>query len=189
MCGCRGSARTNLIIVPKNVAFDFLLFCNRNPIALPVLEVGNPGDPYSHTMAPGADIRTDLVRYQIIENGEPVAVVNNVKDQFSKDSVFFLVGCSDTFSWMLKAAKLNFRFIGGFNTNVQCEPAGIFAGHIVATCRVFENSRAALRAVEISSKYPSAHGGPDVYGRPCRYRNQGYLSAGVSYIGGTAGSY
>jgi uncharacterized protein YcsI (UPF0317 family) len=166
MSACSGYARANLVIVPCDVAFDFLLFCNRNPQTLPLLEAGDPGNPTSMVVAPGADIRTDLVRYQIIENGVPVAKPTNIKDCFKDDSVFFLIGCSDTFSWMLKANNLKYRFIGGYVTSLECNPAGIFAGHIVVTCRVFENSQYALRAIEISSRYPGAHGSPVYMGEP-----------------------
>lgn len=52
MCG--GYAQANLCILPKDYAFDFLLFCMRNPKPCPVLEVGDIGSRVIRTMADGA---------------------------------------------------------------------------------------------------------------------------------------
>ena len=54
-----GFVQANLAIVPKDLAFDFLLFCQRNAQPCPVLEVLEPGSPEPRETAPGADIRTD----------------------------------------------------------------------------------------------------------------------------------
>ena len=35
--------QANLVVVPRHLAFDFLLFCQRNPRACPLLAVGEPG--------------------------------------------------------------------------------------------------------------------------------------------------
>ena len=40
---CNGYAQANLCILPKDYAFDFLLFCMRNPKPCPILEVGDVG--------------------------------------------------------------------------------------------------------------------------------------------------
>lgn len=40
---CAGYAQANLCILPKAQAFDFLLFCMRNPRPCPILEVGEAG--------------------------------------------------------------------------------------------------------------------------------------------------
>ena len=57
---CRGYAQANLAIVPRDYAFEFLLFCQRNPYPCPVIDVTEPGDPRPKLMAPDADLRTDL---------------------------------------------------------------------------------------------------------------------------------
>ena len=43
---CLGYAQANLVIVPKNIAYDFLLFTQRNPKSCPLLEVGDVGDKF-----------------------------------------------------------------------------------------------------------------------------------------------
>lgn len=39
---CNGYAQGNLVVLPKALAWDFLLFCQRNPKACPLLEAGIP---------------------------------------------------------------------------------------------------------------------------------------------------
>src|SRR2546421_4757829 len=65
-----GFVQANLVILPKEWAFDFLLFCQRNPKPCPLLDVTEPGDPEPKTVAPGADLRTDLPAYRVWKNGE-----------------------------------------------------------------------------------------------------------------------
>src|SRR5580700_4575332 len=67
-----GYLQANLVIVPKELAFDFLLFCQRNPKPCPLLDVTEPGDPEPKLVAPGADLRTDVPRYRVYQNGEVV---------------------------------------------------------------------------------------------------------------------
>lgn len=51
-CGiAQGYAQANLMILPKEQAFDFLLFAQRNPKPCPLLEVMEPGVPVRHIMA------------------------------------------------------------------------------------------------------------------------------------------
>jgi uncharacterized protein YcsI (UPF0317 family) len=80
MEACQGYAQVNLAIVPKEYAYDFLLFCTRNPRPCPVLTVTNPGDPYPKELSSEVDIRTDLPRYRIFKNGEmidePTGILN-----------------------------------------------------------------------------------------------------------------
>ena len=163
---CRGSVQANLVIVRRDLAFEFLQFCIRNPRPCPVLEVGDPGDPYSKLVAPGADIRTDLAGYRVLENGGCIAELTNIKEYWKDDYVFFLLGCSVSFDWLLQAADIQYRFTGGYKSNIQCVPAGRFTGHMVVTCRLFSGSQNAIRAVEITSRYPRVHGGPLHMGDP-----------------------
>lgn len=41
---CNGYAQGNLVVLPKALAWDFLLFCQRNPKACPLLEVADAGE-------------------------------------------------------------------------------------------------------------------------------------------------
>src|ERR1043166_1214032 len=64
-----GYVQANLVVVPRDLAFDFLLFCQRNPKPCPVLDVTEPGSPEPRQIAPGADLRTDLPRYCVYQHG------------------------------------------------------------------------------------------------------------------------
>lgn len=166
MNACREYVQANLVIVPQNIAFDFLLFCIRNPKPCPILEVGDPGDPYTKLTAMRADITTDLPRYQILENGKVVAEPTDIREYWKDDYVFYLLGCSLSFEWLLKAADIRYRFIGTYKSNIQAIPAGQFAGYYVVTCRLFRGAYDAIRAVEITTRYPRVHGGPVHIGDP-----------------------
>ena len=63
-----GHVQANLAILPKELAFDFLLFCQRNPKPCPLLEVIEPGQVEPVITSAGADIRTDATGYRIYEN-------------------------------------------------------------------------------------------------------------------------
>jgi len=64
-----GFVQCNLAIMPKAFAFDFMLYCQRNQRACPVLEVTDPGDPVLRKLAPTADLRTDCAKYSIFIDG------------------------------------------------------------------------------------------------------------------------
>jgi uncharacterized protein YcsI (UPF0317 family) len=48
--------QANVVIVPQDLAFDFLRFCQSNPKPCPLLEVTEPGAWEPRHVAPGADI-------------------------------------------------------------------------------------------------------------------------------------
>lgn len=75
-----GYTQANLVILPKEDAFDFLLFCQRNPKPCPLLEVTDVGDPILKTIACHADIRTDLPKYRIYQNGRFIKEVTDIVD-------------------------------------------------------------------------------------------------------------
>src|SRR2546422_5061718 len=62
--------QANLAVLPKASAYDFLLFCQRNPRPCPLLEVTDVGSAEPVGVAPGADLRTDIPRYRIYTHGE-----------------------------------------------------------------------------------------------------------------------
>ena len=163
---CYGYAITNLAIVPKDIAFEFLLFCNRNPRPCPVVEVTDPGDPEPKLMAPGADLRTDLPLYRVFENGELIDEPTDIIKYWRDDLVCFLLGCSCTFEWALKAANVSWRTFGAYNTSIPCIPAGRFHGNMVVTVRAFPTTHDAVRAVQISSRHLLMHGPPVHIGDP-----------------------
>src|SRR5512137_1141543 len=72
-----GFAQANLVILPQRYAFDFLLFCQRNPKPCPLLEVLEPGR-YRTDFLADADIRTDIPRYHIYRKGRLEATVKEI---------------------------------------------------------------------------------------------------------------
>src|SRR5215831_19097781 len=64
-----GYVQANLVVLPRQQAFDFLLFCQRNPKPCPLIDVTEAGSPEPAHAAPGADLRTDLPKYRIYRHG------------------------------------------------------------------------------------------------------------------------
>jgi uncharacterized protein YcsI (UPF0317 family) len=52
--------QANMIVLPKDWAYDFLVFAQRNPQAMPILDITEPGDGEAKLIAPGSDVRTDI---------------------------------------------------------------------------------------------------------------------------------
>jgi uncharacterized protein YcsI (UPF0317 family) len=124
-----GYAQANLIAVPADWAYDDLLFAQRNPRPCPVLDVTDPGSATT-VLAPTADLRTDLPRYQIWEHGQLVDEPADVTDRWLTDLVTFLIGCSFTFETALAQAGVPLRHVeqartvAMYVTNRECRPAG-----------------------------------------------------------------
>src|SRR5262245_17709723 len=92
-----GSVQANLVVLPRTQAFDFLLFCQRNPKPCPLLDVTEAGDPEPKLCAPGADVRTDVPRYRVYRNGELTDEPMDIVKLWQPDWVAFLIGCSFTY--------------------------------------------------------------------------------------------
>jgi uncharacterized protein YcsI (UPF0317 family) len=166
-----GYTQANLVVLPEADAFDFLRFCVANPRPCPVLEVCEPGDPEPRNFAPGADIRTDLPRYRVLEHGALTDEVSDIRGLWRENLVAFLIGCSFTFERALLAAGLPVRHIEQdsnvpmYETAVACRPAGRFSGPLVVSMRPM-TPRQAIRATQITSRYAAVHGAPVHVGDP-----------------------
>ena len=166
-----GFVQANLVVLPKDWAFDFLLFCQRNPKPCPLLDVTEPGDPEPKTVAPGADLRTDLPMYRVWKDGELVAEPTEIGDYWRSHLVAFLIGCSFTFENALQTAGVPVRHIEEgrnvpmYKTTVPCKPAGRFCGPLVVSMRPLAPPQA-IKATRICGKYPLAHGAPVHFGDP-----------------------
>ena len=88
---CHGYAQANLVILPKELAFDFLLFTQRNPKPCPVLDVTEAGCPEPKVAAPGADIRYDIPKYRIYRYGKLTDEVSDLSAYWQTDLVAFLL--------------------------------------------------------------------------------------------------
>jgi len=166
-----GYLQANLVIVPGQEASDFLLFCRRNPEACPLLEFTAPGDPVPQRTAPEADLRTDVPRYRVYAHGDLAGEHDHLLDLWRHDLVAFLLGCSFTFEAALQQAGIALRHVelgrnvSMYVTDRSCRPAGRFAGPLVVSMRPFAPSDIP-RVVEISGRFPMAHGEPVHIGDP-----------------------
>lgn len=129
---CNGYAQANLVVLPRELAFDFLLFTTRNPKPCPVLDVTEVGSPEPKAVAPGADLRYDIPKYRIYRHGELTDEVTDLSGYWRDDMVAFLLGCSFSFEGPMLDAGLDVRHITEdhnvpmYITNIPCTPAGCF---------------------------------------------------------------
>jgi len=166
-----GFAQANLVILPRDLAYDFLLFCTRNPKPCPLLDVTDAGSPVPRFAAPDADLRSDLPRYRVYRHGALVDEPVSIASYWADDLVAFLIGCSFTFEHGLREAGVPLRHlecgcnVPMFRTNVDCRPAGVFHGPLVVSMRPIPAPLVA-KAVQISGRYPAVHGAPVHVGAP-----------------------
>jgi len=168
----RGYVQTNLVILPAAWADEFEEFCRLNAQACPLIERTDCGNPVPQRAAPGADLRTDVPRYRVFRSGIAAAEQpTEISVYWRDDAVGFLLGCSFTFESALLAAGLPVRHIelGGnvpmYRTSKPCRPAGRFAGPLVVSMRPFRPEQIP-QVIEITSEYPTQHGGPIHLGDP-----------------------
>lgn len=166
-----GYTQANMAILKKELAFDFLLFCQRNPKPCPVLDVTEVGSPVPKLIAPNSDLRTDLPGYRIYRNGELTEEVTDITPYWEDDMVAFLIGCSFTFERAMLQNGLPVRHIeencnvAMYKTNIPCVKAGHFEGPMVVSMRPLP-VRDVVRAVQITSRFPAVHGAPVHIGDP-----------------------
>jgi len=165
-----GYLQANLMIVPQADAFDFLLFCQRNPKPCPLIEVLEPGS-VEPDCARGANIATDIPGYRLYRNGEFAGERDSVADLWQKDFVAFLIGCSFSFETAVAQAGIPLRHlqqgcnVAMYRTSITCRPAGRFQGEMVVSMRPIK-SRDVAKVVEISGRFDIAHGVPVHIGNP-----------------------
>jgi uncharacterized protein YcsI (UPF0317 family) len=166
-----GYVQANLVVVPRATAFDFLLFCQRNPKPCPLLDVTEPGDPEPKFVAVGADVRTDVPCYRVWENGKLIDEPADLHRWWRADLVAFLLGCSFTFENAFLEAGVPLRHIDQkrnvpmYRTNIACRPAGMFRGPMVVSMRPLTPAQA-ITATQVCSRFPRAHGVPIHFGDP-----------------------
>jgi uncharacterized protein YcsI (UPF0317 family) len=163
---CFGYAKFNLVAIPKEMAFDFLLFAQRNPQACAVTDVTEPGDPHPKLLAPHGDLRTDLPRYHVFQDGQLIDEPTDIVRYWQKDLVAFLIGSISNIFSSLSEANVQFRFLGDYTTTIPAAPAGRLHGPMIATGALFRSSHDAIRAIQISSRLPAGHGAPIHIGDP-----------------------
>lgn len=168
---CNGFAQGNLCILPKKYAFDFLLFCNRNPKPCPLLEVGDVGSKVIKSMADNGDICKDLPKYRIWKNGVLEKEVTDITEYWQDDFVYFLIGCSFSFEGELIESGVPVRHVEEgknvpmFNTNISLNPAGVFHGNMVVSMRPIPQELV-VKSVNVTATMSRVHGAPIHIGSP-----------------------
>lgn len=166
-----GYVQGNLVILPKEDAADFLRFAQANPKPCPIIGVSDPGDPFVPALGENLDIRTDIPGYRVWRDGECVAETAEVNEFWRDDLVSFVIGCSYSFEEALVEDGIEIRHITEnrkvpmFRTSIPTRPAGRFHGPLVVSMRPLKPADA-IRAIQITSRYPAVHGAPVHIGLP-----------------------
>ncbi|WP_211334373.1 putative hydro-lyase [Companilactobacillus furfuricola] len=166
-----GYTQANLVILPKSLAYDFLLFTQRNPKPCPVLEVSDAGSKKLTEMATDIDLANDFPKYRIYEKGELIQEVTSIDDYWRDDLVSFIIGCSFSFESELLAAGIEVRNITEnvnvpmYDTNIPLKSAGEFHGNMVVSMRPIPQNQV-VQAVKVTNAMPKVHGAPIQIGDP-----------------------
>jgi len=166
-----GYVQGNLAILPSALAADFMRFCQLNPKPCPLVGTSAPGDWRVPVLGEDLDIRTDLPRYRVWRHGELVAEPDDISDLWRDDLVSFVLGCSFSFEEALTAEGIELRHITRgcnvpmYRTSIATAAAGPFHGPMVVSMRPMTPANA-IRAVQITTRFPAVHGAPVHLGRP-----------------------
>jgi len=124
-----------------------------------------PNSSLSKKLAPGADIRDVIPRYQIWRDGICTETVQNLRAIDTTDIAYFLLGCSFSFEEALIQAGISLRHIeqkknvAMYRTNIPLKSVGIFAGTMVVSMRPLPLQQVEL-ASRITGMFPDVHGAP-----------------------------
>ena len=166
-----GFVQGNLAILPADVAGDFLRFCQRNPKPCPIVGMTEPGDPTLPALGQDLDIRTDVPRYRIWRDGVATQTPTDLLSHWREDLVAFVIGCSHSFEEALLQDGLRLKHVDAgttvpmYQTSIACAPAGRFSGPMVVSMRPYRPADA-IRAVQVTTRFPAVHGAPVHLGRP-----------------------
>lgn len=171
--GCApGYVQGNLAVLPAELAADFMRFCQLNPKPCPLIGMSpRPGDPTVPELGRDLDIRTDIPKYRIWRRGELIGEPIDIRSAWREDSVAFVLGCSFSFEDALVDDGIELRHqtcgsnVPMYRTNIACQPAGPFHGPMVVSMRPMKPADA-IRAIQITSRFPSVHGAPVHIGMP-----------------------
>lgn len=166
-----GCVQANLMILPKDLADEFLLFCQRNPKPCPVLAVTEPGQVSVPSMGHDIDLRNDTPRYRVWRNGELVDEPTSLNAVWRDDLVSFLIGCSFSFEEALLADGIDVRHISQgcnvpmYRSSIATLGTQRLQGPMVVSMRPMKAADV-IRAIQITSRFPAVHGAPVHLGDP-----------------------
>ncbi|MBF6616770.1 MAG: putative hydro-lyase [Candidimonas sp.] len=166
-----GCVQANLMILPASWADEFLLFCQRNPKPCPLLAVTEPGRYNVPALGRDIDIRNDLPKYRVWRDGQLASEPTSLDDVWQDDLVSFLIGCSFSFEEALLANGIDVRHIRlgtnvpMYRTNIPTAATTRLNGPMVVSMRPMK-AKDAIRAIQITSRFPAVHGAPVHLGDP-----------------------
>ena len=166
-----GCVQANLMILPQDLAGEFLLFCQRNPRPCPLLAVTEAGQIAVPSLGDDIDIRQDVPKYRVWRNGQLVSEPSSLLDLWRDDLVSFLIGCSFSFEEALLADGIDVRHITQatnvpmYRTNIPTSGTERLHGPLVVSMRPMIAADA-IRAIQITSRFPAVHGAPVHLGDP-----------------------
>jgi uncharacterized protein YcsI (UPF0317 family) len=166
-----GFVQGNLVILPRAVAHDFLAFAHQNPKPCPVIGMSEPGSPLVPQLGRSIDLRTDLPLYRVWREGVLAEETPDIIEFWRDDLVAFVIGCSFSFEEALIEDGIPLRHVACdanvamYRTNIACKPAGVFSGPMVVSMRPLRPADA-IRAIQITSRFPAVHGAPVHIGKP-----------------------
>ena len=166
-----GHVQGNVVILPELLASDFLRYCQRNPKPCPLLAVSEPGEALLPGLGADIDVRTDVPRYRVWRDGVLVDQPTDIRNLWRSDLVTFVIGCSFSFEEALLEAGVPLRHItqkrnvAMYRSNMPTSPAGVFNGPMVVSMRPLK-ALDAIRAIQITSRFPNVHGAPVHMGNP-----------------------
>ena len=168
-----GHVQGNVVILPSALANDFLRYCQRNPKPCPLLAVSEPGEAMLPSLGADIDIRTDLPRYRVWRDGVLADQPTDIRPLWRDDLVTFVIGCSFSFEEALLQAGIPLRHIAQnrnvamYRSTIATVPAGVFSGPMVVSMRPLKAADA-IRAIQITSRFPNVHGAPVHMGDPAQ---------------------
>ncbi|ADZ89394.1 putative hydro-lyase [Marinomonas mediterranea] len=166
-----GAMQGNVVILPKEYADEFLMFCHLNPVPCPLIGVSAVGDYRMPMLGEDIDMRTDIPEYYVYRNGEEAERCYDISSLWQDDMVAFVLGCSFSFENALSQVGLTPRNIeedvnvSMFESSIPTKPAGRFYGNTVVTMRPY-TPKDAIRAIQVTTRFPKAHGAPLHFGDP-----------------------
>ena len=166
-----GHVQGNVVILPELLANDFLRYCQCNPKPCPLLAVSEPGEALLPSLGADIDIRTDVPRYRVWREGVLADQPTDISNLWRKDLVTFVIGCSFSFEEALLQAGIPLRHVAQnrnvamYRSNIATAPAGVFNGPMVVSMRPLKAADA-IRAIQITSRFPTVHGAPVHIGAP-----------------------
>ena len=139
--------------------------------SLPLIGVTEPGEKHLAEIGMSIDISRDVPEYCLLYNGKQEGSTYDLEKHWQDDFVTFALGCSFSFEEALAQSGLTIRNIeqgcnvSMYDTNIACQPAGQFSGNMVVSMRPYTPADA-IRAIQITSRFPKAHGAPVHFGNP-----------------------